>query len=356
MIEEVIEEVTRIVSPVYLVGGAVRDYIMDREIDDFDFTTPLTPEEVEKQIIKNNPGRKIWSPGKRFGTIATKVYLPKADQFIKVEITTFRTETYETGSRKPQVEFTTSLHEDLMRRDFTMNAICIRMKKGRIHIIDPFNGVDDIENEIIRGVGFPKQRFKEDPLRMLRACRFAATLGFDIEESTFKKMQSGAIQILNVSKERWMIELDKLLQSDHVSKGLNILADSRLLTFMIPELAVQVGFNQMTPHHDFELWEHTVKVVEAIPKEDLVLRWAGLLHDIGKPFVARVKDNNPNQKIYVGHEVIGADMVDKLAKHLKWKNDQREEVVKIVAKHLDTKSKLKYYDSGAQKRREDATS
>ena len=348
MIDEVLREVSKIVSPVYLVGGAVRDYIMEREVDDFDFTTPLTPDEVEEAIKTNNPGRTIWAAGKKFGTLGTKLYLPEADTYVKVEITTFRIEDYEHSSRKPNVVFTTSLHEDLSRRDFSMNAMCIRLKKGRFVIIDPFGGISDIENGIIRAVGNPKQRFKEDPVRMLRAARFASTLGFTVEESTMKKMCDCAPRILMPSKERWMIEMDKLLMGDHVEVGLNILAETRLLNYMIPELAMQVDYDQMTPHHDFTLWEHTVKVVAACPK-DLNLRWAALLHDVGKPYVAIMKKTG-DQKNYMMHEEVGREMCLKIGHYLKWKNDQIKEVSSLINGHLAEDSVLKPYDSGAQKR------
>jgi putative nucleotidyltransferase with HDIG domain len=349
MIEEVMEEVTKIISPVYLVGGAVRDYVMERGINDFDFATPLTPEEILSLLKEKNPGRWVGEVGKRFGTIQTKIYLPKSDRFVKIEVTTFRTEQYTKGSRKPEVEFTTNLHEDLSRRDFTINAMAIRVRKGKLVIIDPFNGMTDIENKTINAVGSAKTRFKEDPLRMLRAARFVATFGFGVEEITMKRMTDGSIQILNVSKERWSQELDKLLMGDYVVDGLIHLGASRLLHHMIPELAIQVGYDQMTPHHDFDLWEHTYKVVKATPK-DLNLRWGALFHDIGKPYVAKVKDNNPNQKNYMGHELVGAEMVGKIGHYLKWSSDQTKAVTDIVKNHLDDKSLLKGYDSGAQKK------
>jgi len=347
------KEITEIISPIYLVGGAVRDYIMDKEVDDWDFTTPYTPDEVEAILLEKSPNRKMWLSGKRFGTIATKLYLPENERYVKVEITTFREEVYE-GSRKPKVEFVRSLEQDLMRRDFTVNAIALRIKKNHFHFIDPFNGMDDIENRIIRAVGSAKTRYREDPLRMLRAARFASTLEFDIEEITEKRITDAAPSILKVSKERWTQELDKLLMGKSVTYGLNILADTKLLNYMIPELAIQVGFDQMTPYHDFTLWEHTTKVVEAVP-QDINMKWAALLHDVGKPFVARIKPNG-EQKTYVGHELVGAEMAEKIGRYLKWPNNSSnpriDTVSAIVGNHLESSSVLKGYDSGAQKRKE----
>lgn len=347
MIEEVVREITEIISPVYLVGGAVRDYIMDKEVDDFDFTTPYSPDEIEAILLEKNPDRKMWLSGKRFGTIATKLYLPESERYVKVEITTFREEVYE-GSRKPTVEFVRSLEQDLMRRDFTMNAIALRMKKKHFHFIDPFNGMDDIENGIVRAVGSPRQRFKEDPLRMLRAARFVSTLGFKLDEQTKKRMTDAAPSILKVSKERWTQELDKLLMGDNVVEALGILAETRLLNYMLPEIAIQVDYDQLTPYHDFTLWEHTIKVVEAVP-QDISMKWAALLHDVGKPFVAKTKPSG-EQKIYVGHELVGEEMATKIGRYLKWSKDRIDTVADIVGGHLDSNSPLKGYDSGAQKR------
>lgn len=348
MIEEVIEVVSDILSPVYLVGGAVRDFVMEREVTDWDFTTPLTPDEIEAALLKNNAGRKIWASGKQFGTLGTKVYLPKEDCFVKIEITTFREETY-SSSRKPQVEFVTSIDQDLMRRDFTINAMAVRLKKNYLHVIDPYGGIPDLEHSIIRAVGHARQRFKEDPLRMLRAARFASAFGFEIEELTKKRMAEGSLAILRVSKERWVQELDKLLMGDYVVNGLNILAETRLLHNILPELSVQIGYDQMTPHHDFTLWEHTYKVVEAVPK-NINLKWAALLHDVGKPFAAIVKPNNPAQKNYPGHELIGKEIAEKIGRYLKWPKERIDWVSDAVGCHLEERSPLKGYDSGAQKR------
>lgn len=348
MINEVMEEVTNIISPVYLVGGAVRDYIMGREVDDFDFCTPHHPDTIQEILEEKNSDRWIGTIGKKFGTVGTKIYLPKSDTFVKVEITTFRgEEKYTEGSRKPEVTFVTHIHQDLGRRDFTFNFIALRMNKGQ-QFIDPFNGMGDIEDGIIRAVGVAKQRFKEDPLRMLRAARFASTLGFDVEEVTMKRMTSGSINILSVSKERWTQELNKLLLGDDVVKGLNVLAESRLLNYMIPELAMQVDYDQMTPHHDFTLWEHTCKVVAATPK-DMNLRWAALLHDVAKPFVATMKKSG-GQKNYIGHEILGKELTAKILRYLKMSNARINGISEIVGSHLQDDSPLKPYDSGAQKR------
>ena len=319
-------------NKIYLVGGSVRDFILNRESHDYDFTTSLTPDEIE-ELLKSKSIR-TYLIGKRFGTIAAKI------EKEQIEITTFREEKYVKGSRKPEVNFVKTLNEDLARRDFTINAMAMRGSK----IIDPYKGQEDIKNKIIRAVGLATTRFKEDPLRMLRAVRFSAQLGFEIEKNTFDRITKYSYKILEVSKERWMMELDKILLSDYTGKGLVTLFESDLLKYMIPELAVQFNYNQNNPHHRFSLDLHTMKVVCALPK-DINLRWAGLLHDIGKPFVNQKKIG---KMTYVHHDLVGAEMVEKIARYLKWSNERRETVKELVLNHLKEDSPLREADNGAK--------
>jgi tRNA nucleotidyltransferase (CCA-adding enzyme) len=347
LLARVVDAVTDICSPVYLVGGAVRDHLMGRGVKDYDFTTPLIPDVIEEAIRTNNPGRHLHTVGKRFGTLGTKVYIPSFEEYVEVEITTFREETY-SGSRKPEVTFVTNISEDLGRRDFTFNAIAMRKDKG-YRLIDPYNGKDDIEAGVIRAVGNARARFKEDPLRMLRAARFCSTLGFSIEEITMARMTSGSIQILGISKERWTQELDKLLMGDNVVQALYVLMESGLMRWMVPELYMQYKYDQKTPHHDFDLWEHTCRVVAACPK-DLNLRYAALFHDVGKPFTMTQKASG--QQNYVGHELMGYELIKKIGHYLKWSNDRLTEVSELVKGHLEETNILRAFDCGAQKRSE----
>lgn len=323
------EQVEKIVYPVYQVGGSVRDILMGIAPKDYDFATPLTPEEIEIHI--KNAGKRCYNLGKKFGTLGMKI-----DGEI-IEVTTFRQEKYTTGNRKPEVSFVKDITADLSRRDFRMNAIAL--KDGRY--IDPFGGRLDIIEKKIRCVGEPKDRFKEDPLRLLRVARFAAQLGFEIDpflESIAKKM---AYKILEISKERWVMEMDKLLMTDTPSIGLDFMARTNLLNYMIPELSLQVEYDQNSPYHTFTLWEHTKKVVDCITK-DIDLRWAALLHDIAKPFV---RHDRPDRSNYINHEILGADMVDGIALKLKWSNDRRKVVKELVLDHLKDSSPLKEADS-----------
>ena len=342
MKKELLEKVTEMMKPhpVYLVGGACRDYLMNIEPKDYDFCTPATSDEIEEKIHarlnEHGDPTKVYGIGKKFGTLGCKV------DGEMVEITTFRVEKYKPNNRKPDVEYVKHINEDLSRRDFTINALAIRLTKGHIRIIDPFGGVEDIEGGVIRAVGHPKQRFKEDPLRILRAIRFACRFGFKIEEVTFSKMKKMSNHILDISKERWMMEMDKILMSDNVGDGLDYLWIADLFKFMIPELQLQWGYDQNSKYHKFTLEEYTKRVVAATPR-DLDLRWSALLHDIAKPFVRT--ENPKGYSNYIGHEKLGADMVLRLSTHLKWSNDRTKAVVELVRNHLEEDCPLREFDN-----------
>jgi tRNA nucleotidyltransferase (CCA-adding enzyme) len=331
---EVLKQVEAIISPVYMVGGSVRDSLLGHTPKDYDFATPLSPEEIESRIKK--AGRRVYSVGKRFGTLGFKVKTENGYEY--VEVTTFRAEKYKEGSRKPDVEFVRDLSADLSRRDFTMNAIAVRGSR----LIDQHGGQEDIKNKVLRSVGLASHRFKEDPLRMLRAGRFISQLGFEPDEEIIKAVKNMNHKILEVSRERWMQEMDKLLVGDWVMLGLNFLMETRLINFMFPELSVQYKYDQMNPHHDFELWEHTIRVVNATPK-DLTLRWSALLHDIAKPFT-RTKKKDKDHCNYIKHDLIGAEIVLKYASYLKWSNDRKEAVYKIIRGHMSKDSILSQYE------------
>jgi poly(A) polymerase len=231
---------------VYLVGGSVRDIVMGNEPKDYDFTTPMLPDDIEERV--KAAGRHPYGIGKKFGTIGFKVPVPRKgsseDDFMYastlpyeyVEVTTFRSEVYTSKSRKPEVAFVTSLDEDLARRDFTMNAMVLR-PNGTIY--DPYGGKLDIHAKQIVTVGLPKDRIQEDPLRMLRAARFAARYGFAIDPNFIGKARQLADRIYDVSVERWVMELDKLLTSDQAHFGIGNLIKMGLFKRIIPELYVQ---------------------------------------------------------------------------------------------------------------------
>lgn len=330
--------VSAIIDPVYLVGGSVRDVIMGRPCSDYDFTTPVDPDRIEELV--REAGRRPYLLGKRFGTVGFKV----AGHL--VEVTTFRAESYVGDSRRPSVEFLAELDGDLGRRDFTMNALAL---SGAGEIIDLFGGRADIENRVIRAVGNPRERVKEDPLRMLRAARFASQLGFAAEPETVAAIERYAHRILHVARERWVAELDKLLVGDDVTAGLSLLAETHLLRYLLPELELQVGYDQNSRYHDRTLWEHTVAVVAATPP-DITLRWAALLHDVAKPFVRTEK---PGRSTYVKHDLLGAEIVERTALYLKWSTARRREVRELVRDHMLESSPLKAADDAAKAPRRD---
>lgn len=330
------DAVTEIINPVYAVGGSLRDELLGREPKDHDFSTPLLPDEIEARV--QAAGRRAYGIGKRFGTIGFKV------EGSYVEVTTFRTERYDPGSRKPHVEFVDDVTHDLSRRDFTINAMARR--DGRI--IDPFGGRFDLMERRIKCVGLPRDRFREDPLRMLRAARFASQLEFEVDQLTEATAGKLCNKILDVSRERWVAELDKLLMTDRPSLGLGFLARTRLLNFMIPQLAVQVGYDQNSPWHELTLWEHTMATVDQAPM-DVNLRWSALLHDVGKP--AMRTENKNGHSNYVMHDLLGSEIVKGIGLYLKWSNQRIETVSKTIFNHLRDDSPIRAADN-ASKRRE----
>jgi putative nucleotidyltransferase with HDIG domain len=331
---DVFQRVHEIVGLVYLVGGCVRDILHDRDPKDLDFATSLHPDEIEAKL--NQAGIKTFSLGKRFGTVAFKL------DGHHVEVTTFRSEIYDGKSRKPMVEFVEDITADLSRRDFTINAMALRLDGS---LVDPFGGQQDLVSKTIRAVGKPGERYYEDPLRMLRAGRIAAELGFEIEEQTFLSADHHADRILGVSKERWVQELDKLLMADHADYGLRYLAKTDLLNYMIPELAVQVGYDQDSPYHELDLYEHSIKTLMLADRE-VNIRWAALLHDIGKPFVRH--KNRRGYSNYHDHAVVGAELVVKIGHYLKWSRARTDEIYQLVLTHLEENSPIAEADSNAR--------
>jgi tRNA nucleotidyltransferase (CCA-adding enzyme) len=339
---------TIIQAPVHLVGGCVRDFLLGNQPKDYDLTTALTPDEVESKILAAN--QKAYCIGKKFGTIGMKIqWQPKSFEY--VEISTMRGEEYDqltkdnlARSRKPTVNFITDLKEDLSRRDFTINSMAMD-SNGKI--IDNYDGQQDLQNRILRTVGNPKQRFKEDPLRILRAIRFATKYNLEIEAKTWEYICKMKFELLRVSKERWVIELDKILGFDNVKVGLNLLMDSGILGVIIPELTLQKNYKQNSPWHDFTLWDHTCNVVDNCPADNLGLRWSALLHDIAKPFTRT--ENPKGHSNYLNHDILGAEMSLKVSDYLKFSNPRKEFIFENILNHLKVECVLKEFDDGGKK-------
>ncbi len=303
----------------YLVGGSVRDALLHRPSRDLDLATDAHPPVIKRLLARARPDSR-YDVGEKFGTIGASF-----GEWV-VEITTYRSEVYAVGSRKPAVTFGTSLEEDLSRRDFTINAIAQEPSSGAM--LDPFHGLQDLQRGLIRAVGEPEERFSEDPLRMLRAARFAAELGFRIDPPTRAAMRRQAGALRHVSAERIAAEMTRLLVAERPALGLEILCDTGLAAHAIPELLPLRGATQDGRHKD--VFGHTLKVVENVPATP-VLRWAALLHDVGKPRTKTVQDGKVH---FFRHEIVGARMAGKILRRLRFDRESGERIRRLVAEHL----------------------
>jgi len=312
-----------------LVGGPVRDAFLGRLSPDLDFTTNATPDETIA-ILKGNVDT-WWDIGKEFGTIGARI----GDD--TVEITTYRAEKYDPESRKPIVAFGTDLLEDLKRRDFTVNSMALRLPEKVF--VDPSNGLKDLLDGVLRTPGAPEDSFGDDPLRMMRAARFTSTLGFEIEPATFDAMVAMRDRIDIISAERIQAEFVKLMLGSHVRKGLEALVDSGLAERVLPELpALRLETDEH--HHHKDVYEHTLTVVEqAIDYEkdygleaDFVLRFAALLHDIGKPLTRKLEPAGGVS--FYHHDMVGAKLATKRMKALRFDSATVKAVSRLVELHL----------------------
>lgn len=318
MIDEITDNVNKMFAPyeVFLVGGAVRDHLIGLEPKDYDYCTAASVEDIERII--RAAGRKPYLTGKRFGTIGFK--LQTSDGIWRyIEITTFRKEIYTPGSRKPEVEFISDLKEDLSRRDLTIGAIAYRDQT----YYDPFSGRLDILERKLKAVGKAKDRYTEDPLRMLRVARFAAQLDFEVDPNLIGTIRRMAPRILSISRERWMQELTKLLVQEHVSKGIDVLVDTCLLKFMVPEAYLIAKLYR----------DELINVVSNAPKTPDA-RWGALLCFIGRPYTDPKKTRN-GDTIFHNQHLIAAELTKGIALRLKWPNDLREHTIDIVTSYGD---------------------
>ena len=311
----------------YLVGGCVRDLLMDREPKDWDITTNATPEEVQKifpESVYEN----------QFGTVGVKT--DSEDPRLKIiEITTFRLEGKYTDKRHPdEIKFAKTVEEDLSRRDFTINAIALEIRNSKLEIslVDPFNGQVDLKCRLIETVRSPEERFSEDALRLIRAIRFAAELNFKIGEETKGaiKKQAGLLQM--IAKERIRDEVIKIIMTENAAQGIKMLVDYGLVDFIIPELRQGIGVSQ-NRHHIYEVFEHSVRSLDYAAKQgySLEIRLASLFHDIGKPKTKRGEGLNST---FYGHEVVGARMTARILDRLHFPKDISEKVIHLVRYHL----------------------
>jgi len=321
-----------------LVGGCVRDLLMEKQPKDWDLTTNARPE----QILSLFKEAKYEND---FGT----VLIPCREKTKKLlgvaEVTTYRSEKAYSDNRHPdEVKFEDVLEKDLERRDFTINAMALRLDSEGEHefsgehfiLIDLFGGWKDVRKKVIRAVGEPSDRFKEDALRMMRAIRFSAQLDFSLEPKTQRAITKLAGSLKFVAKERIKDELIKILSSDKAAEGIINLQESKLLQYLIPELEQGIGVRQ-NHHHIYPVYKHNILSLQNCPSSEWQVRLAALLHDVGKPKSKRFINS---QVTFYNHEYIGAKMVDKIMSRLKFKNEDRERVVNLVKNHMF------YYDVG----------
>jgi poly(A) polymerase len=313
-----------------LVGGPVRDALLGRLGNDLDFTTDAHPHETKK--ILKSWADNVWDTGIVFGTVAAK----RGET--TVEVTTYRTEKYEEDSRKPDVEFGLTIEGDLSRRDFTVNAMALELTTKEPKFIDPFGGIDDLAKKILRTPASAQQSFTDDPLRMMRAARFASQLNFEIHPDVLHAMQTMTSRISIISAERIRDEFVKLLMSDNPRIGITILVDTGLATLVLPEIP-KLRLEIDEHHHHKDVYEHSITVLEqAISHEDrlggpnLVIRLAALLHDIGKPKTRNLIDGGGVS--FHHHEVVGARLSKTRLKALRFDNETLDAVETLIALHL----------------------
>lgn len=356
---------------VYFVGGCVRNLLLNKEIKDWDVTTNATPEQMQKLFPDSFYDNQ-------FGTVGIPVILgneetPESlkgpgqsqhdDKKLIVEATTYRTEHGYSDKRRPdKVEWGKTLEEDLSRRDFTINAIALKtnchpeevalgdrredpinlqeiphsVRNDKTEIIDPFEGKKDLENKLIRAVGNPNERFKEDALRLMRAIRIATQLSFTIEDATWKALVEDAPLIAEIANERVRDELLKILASDYPYEGIMMLKSAGLINYILPELLEGIDISQVRPgrHHTTDVFTHNVMSLKHCTSTDPVVRFATLLHDIGKP---RVQATDPEGfVIFHNHEVVGARMARTIADRLRFSKKDRDKIINLIRWHMFT--------------------
>jgi tRNA nucleotidyltransferase/poly(A) polymerase len=313
---------------IYIVGGAVRDLLLGREVKDWDLTTNLTPDQMKQLFPKNS------FYNNNFGTFSI---VGKDKQIY--EITTFRTEQGYSDSRHPdEVKWGTSLEEDLQRRDFTINTIAldIGVIDGKIVIIDPYQGGKDLEDKLVRAVGNPSDRFKEDALRMMRAVRIAGQIGFGVEDETFRAIQQSAQLLKNIAWERIRDELFKILASQSPATGIQMLKNAELLKEIIPELLDGIGMEQKG-HHIDDVWTHNLKTLANCTSYHPVTRLAALLHDVAKPASMKIISG---ERTFHNHEIIGSRIALSIGKRLRLSKQELDQLFRLVRWHMFTTSEM----------------
>ncbi|MGV3103539.1 CCA tRNA nucleotidyltransferase [Rothia sp. 32237D007AR] len=315
-----------------LVGGPVRDLFLGQTSVDLDFTTNASPDET--LTVVEGWADATWEIGKEYGTIGIR----KGNEM--VEITTYRAEKYDPDSRKPVVAFGTDLKEDLFRRDFTINSMALRLPS--LELVDPFGGQEDLRRGLICTPGTPQASFSDDPLRMMRAARFASRLDIDLAPEVFEAMVDMADRIQIISAERVRDELVKLICGKAPRRGVDLLVESGLASFVLPEIpALKLEVDEH--HHHKDVYQHSLTVMEQaaaletgadgpVPGPDFILRFAALMHDIGKPATRKFESNGSVS--FLHHDVVGAKLTKKRMRELRFDNDTIKAVARLVELHM----------------------
>lgn len=319
-VKNILEKLEKAGFEAYTVGGCVRDFLLAKTPNDWDVTTNAKPEEIQKifpdSFYKNE-----------FLTVTVKT---GSEKLPEVEITTYRSEAGYSDKRHPdQVKYAEKLEDDLGRRDFTINAMAMDLKKN---IIDLFEGQKDLKNKVIKTVGNADERFNEDALRMLRAVRFATTLDFSIEEKTAEAIKKNKLWLEAVSEERIRDEFVKIIMAEKAVDGIELLRETGLLKYVVPELLDNVGVQQ-NKHHKYDCYEHAIKALEYTAKKklNLYVRLASLFHDIAKP---KVKVGEGENATFYNHEIVGAKITFQILNRLKFSKKEIEKITKLVRFHL----------------------
>lgn len=313
----------------YFVGGCVRDLILGREAEDWDVTTNATPDQV-RQLFPNS-----LAVGAQFGVIVV------VEDELQVEVATFRSDIgYSDGRHPDRVTYSNSPEEDVRRRDFTINALLLNPRTNEI--LDFVGGRQDLRAGIIRAIGNPDERFREDKLRMLRGIRFAARFGYQIEPETWWAIQRLADRIVEVSAERIRDELTRMLTEGNAKRAFEMLDESGLLHILLPEVEAMKGVEQPPQYHpEGDVWIHTRLMLQGLPQGcSPTLAWGVLLHDVGKPPTFRPASETGDRIRFDNHAVVGTRMSEEICKRLRFSNDDREQVAALVANHMKFKDVL----------------
>jgi len=310
----------------YIVGGCVRDLLINKTPKDWDITTNAKPEDI-KRLFENT------FYNNDYGTVGVVNENTKEESLKVVEVTPYRLESEYSDARRPDyVEFSDSIEHDLHRRDFTINAMARSVSKR--HLIDLYKGQEDLKKGIVRAVGDPDIRFGEDALRILRAIRISAELGFEIEEKTKNSIKKDAKMLEKIAKERIRDEFVRIIMSDRPMEAIELTRELGVLQFIAPELEEGIGIEQ-NKAHAFTVWEHSLRAIKysADKKYPLEIRLSALFHDIGKPATRRWSSEK-NDWTFHGHDVVGEKMTKRILERLKFSKKQTEKIVKLVRWHL----------------------